>query len=387
MRRSASLQFLFAVTFLCQMLVGVVGIAVPIYADRLGASQFLIGLIGAAGGLTYSFMPLVAGVLCDKFSRKAFVSASLILFGVSCLLYSFFDSPIAFAFIRSLEWLSIAVFWPALEALLADSADTRLEETLRRFNVSWGSAMAIGPMVGGVLISGLSVKTPFLISSSILLVLGVLSVAIVAEPPRKSKGKGVSETRGTTVSRSSIVVGLASIFLFSSITGILLTLFPSYATDLGIQPFEIGLTAFAFGAARAFTFYQAYEIKAKLGGIAMFLLGSSTLALASLLTCKSTSVPMLTICFLVFGFGAGVSYAASISLILGIWSSSRGYAAGIFESLIGLGYFAGPLIGGFVSEYAPIAPFIYGFFLSLTVFFIQLLFNGKRSTSQAPSSR
>jgi len=60
------------------MLAGVVGIAVPIYAKLQGASHFLVGLIGAAGGSIYSFMPFVSGRLSDRLNRKAFISGSLI---------------------------------------------------------------------------------------------------------------------------------------------------------------------------------------------------------------------------------------------------------------------------------------------------------------------
>ncbi|MFQ6095261.1 MAG: hypothetical protein ACE5NN_03875, partial [Candidatus Bathyarchaeia archaeon] len=103
--------------------------------------------------------------------------------------------------------------------------------------------------------------------------------------------------------------------------------------------------------------------------------GSLTLAVASFLVASSYTTPAFTACFLIFGFGTGISYAASISHILGRWGFSRGYAAGLFESLIGTGYFLGPLIGGAISEYALDAPYMYGCLLSLAVFAFQLVLN------------
>lgn len=378
-RKATSLRFLFVATFISQMLTGVVGIAVPIYANRLGASPLLVGLIGSAGGLIYSFMPLVSGILCDRLNRKAFVSASLISYGISCLLYSLIEEPATLALAKVLEYLSIAAFWPAMEALIADSGKGGLEETLKRFNVSWGSAMVIGPIVGGSLISGWSIKAPFLFSAALLLSFGLLSFLMIAEPPRGTEKKRlpVTDLEANSPVQGSTVTSLASILLFSSIGGIVLALFPSYATDLGILPFEIGVITFMSGAARTFTFYQANRIEARLGKLGMLLLGSLTLAVASVLAFSSTSILVFMLCFLIFGFGSGVSYAASISFILRRWGSSRGYAAGVFESLIGIGYFTGPLIGGIVSEYAPNAPYMYGFALSLVVFFVQLLLREK----------
>jgi len=127
-----SLNFLFLVAFVCQMLAGIVGIAVPIYANLLGASPLLIGLIGSAGGLIYSFMPLISGILCDKMRRNLFISASFFSYGASCLLYSLVQNPLMFIPIKILEWVSIANFWPAVESLIADLTPERLEDALKK---------------------------------------------------------------------------------------------------------------------------------------------------------------------------------------------------------------------------------------------------------------
>lgn len=381
--RTISLWFLFVLAFVCQMLSGATGIAVPIYAKLQGASQFLVGLIGAVGGLVYSFMPFVSGKLCDRLNRKAFISSSLISYGLSCLLYGHTKEPFLLVFVKALEWSSIAAFWPAMEALIADSGDHQLEETLKRFNVSWGMAVVIGPLLGGALISIWSAKAPFYLSLVVSWFFGLLSLVVVAEPSRRhaTRTDETIESRDATENQGPILIVLSSIFLFSSIVGIILSLFPSHAVDLEISPFEIGLITFIFGVSRVVTFYQANRIEARLGKLRMFLLGTAVLAIGSLLTFYSSSVLLFMFCFLIFGFGAGVSYAASISYILRRWRSSRGYAAGVFESLIGLGYFAGPLMGGMVSEYAPNAPYLYGLVLSLLVFFIQLSLRGRGSTT------
>jgi MFS family permease len=111
----------------------------------------------------------------------------------------------------------------------------------------------------------------------------------------------------------------------------------------------------------------------------MFLLGTSFIGAASLLTAYSYNFPLYVLCFAIFGFGTGMSYAASIALVLGRWESSRGRAAGVFESMIGFGYFIGPLIGGVLSGFSDIAPYYFGFVLSVAVFLIQL-FSEKRKS-------
>jgi MFS family permease len=368
-------MFLFVISFICQMIVGAVSITVPIYADSLKASMLLAGLIGSAGGLVYSFLPFVAGILCDKIRRKFFIFASLTLYSCACLLYCLTEEASMLVFVRVLEWSSVALFWPAVEALLADSGELRLEETLRRFNISWGSAMVIGPVIGGSLITAWSMKAPFIFSLFLSAIFGLLSLFILEEPASKNKPEIHASTEPKNVEEKQypLVSGLASIFLFSSIVGIILTLFPAYASQLKISAFSIGWIVFGFGAARVVTFSQANRLEPKIGKTGMFLLGSSFLGAASLLTAFSNNFPLYVLCFTLFGIGAGLSYAASIALILGRWVTSRGRAAGVFESLIGFGYFVGPLIGGVVSKYSANAPYLYGFILSVPVFLVQIL--------------
>jgi DHA1 family multidrug resistance protein-like MFS transporter len=378
-RQKASLKFLFLVSFTCQMITGAVSITVPIYANFLGASTLLVGIIGSAGGLIYSFLPFVSGKLCDRLNRKAMVSASLILYGCACLFYNFVDEASLLVYVRILEWTSVAIFWPATETLIADSGDMRLEDALTRFNISWGLAMVVGPVIGGQLISGLSIKAPFIFSAIIAFTFGVLSFIIINEESNVSSldsEKKITQ-KEPLKTHYSLLPGLASIFLFSSIGGILFSIFPAYATDLGIPAFEIGWITFASSATRVLAFHQANRVEEKLGKKGMFLSGSLFLGLAVFLTAGSKTFPLFMLCFAFFGVGAGLSYAASISLILGRWESSRGHGAGIFESLIGVGYFAGPLVGGIVSQYAANAPYLYGIVLSVVVFCIQLLFKPK----------
>jgi len=373
--KKGSLTFLFVVSFTCQMMAGAVTVTVPIYAASLKASPLLVGIIGSAGGLVYSFLPFVAGTLCDRMRRKVFVFTALALYGCSCIMYSFAEDVSMLVFAKILEWSSVAIFWPAVEALLADSREFKLEETIRRFNLSWGSAMVIGPVVGGFLITVWFIKAPFIFSLFSSVLFGALSVIILKEPPRNREPMISVEAKPKKAKNINypLVSGLASIFLFSSVDGIILTLFPAYASQLEISAFNIGLIVFAFGLARVATFSQSNRLESKIGKTGMFLLSSLIFGAASLLIAFSTTFPLFAFCFALFGVGAVLSYAASITLILGRWETSRGRAAGIFESLGGFGYFAGPLIGGIVAEYSITAPYLFGFFLSMAVFFVQLL--------------
>jgi len=357
------------------MMMGATTIAVPIFAESLNASPLIVGVIGSAGGIIYSFLPFVAGTLCDRMRRKVFVVAALALYGCSCVIYNLAEDAPMLVFAKVIEWSSVAIFWPAVEALLADSSESRLEETLKRFNLSWGSAMVIGPLVGGFLITVWYIKAPFIFSMFTSILFGALSVILLKEPAIKHDPATSAEAKQKKAKegRYLLASGLASIFLFCSIDGIILTIFPAYASQLGISAFNIGLIMFAFGAARVVAFSQSNKAELKIGKTGMFLLSSLIFGAASLLIAFSTTLLLFMLCCVLFGVGSALAYAASITLILARGEASRGRAAGTFESLIGIGYFAGPLIGGVVAEHLITAPYLFGFFLSMAVFFVQLL--------------
>lgn len=373
--RRVTLVFLLISSFLVQMLVGVVGIAVPIYAYDMGASQLILGVIGAAGGLTYSFMPVISGFLSDKFRRKTFIIMSTSLYGLSCALYALAVSPHMLIPVKALEWVSVSLFWPSIEALLVEVGGEEIEDTLKKFNLSWGSAAVIGPIIGGSLISflGIGARMPFLISSAIAFTLSIITVIVVREKPKEGTLKVREIYAPVEGEVKSTLTAIISILLFSSLMGIVLNLFPAYATDLGIPAHEVGLILLANGLFRLVAFLEAYKIKAAIGEARIFLAGSLTLALASALTAVSYTTLMFSISLSMVGFGAGILYAASIARILRRWGSTKGYAAGIFESLIGVGYFLGSLAGGFAAEYSPNMPYITWFLVSLAVSLLQTL--------------
>jgi len=387
MKASEHINFLLISSFLMQMLIGIVGISVPIYAADMDVTPLLLGVIGATGGLIYSFMPFVSGSLSDRFRRKIFISASTLLYGLSCIFYALAENPYMFIPIKALEWISVALFWPSIEALLTEAGGSELKGILRKFNLSWGSAMIVGPMIGGSLISalGIGIRVPFLLSSIISFTLSFLSIVMIWEPSI-NKGAYGNEISKRSLSKikdkddvNLIFMSVVSILLFASVGGIVISLFPAYAAELGIPAYEIGLIILVNGLFRLTAFFGAYKIERRIGKAYVFLAGSLTLSLASALIVVSSTTPAFSISLSLLGFGTGILYAASIEVILKSWGSAKGYAAGIFESLIGAGYFLGPLAGGFVAEYFQSAPYILCSLISLAVSLLQTLYRmGKK---------
>lgn len=363
-----SLKCILSSVFLMQMIMGIVSITIPIYAASMGASQLLLGVIGAAGGLIYSFMPLAMGVVSDRIKRKTPIIGSMLLYGILCLTYILVNEPIMLVPLKAIELFAIAMFWPSVEALLVEVDNRTVEETLRKFNLSWSSAAVIGPIIGGAFISLYGAKSSFILSSAISLTLAMVASIFVTEPIKSGGRQKLVQPRPRGASSSQIVMAVAAILLFSTILGIIFNLFPAHAVLLGIPAYEAGIAIFINGLARFITFSEAYRIESRIGKNKMFIAGSTAMACASAIAMISYTTFMFSVAFAIYGFGAGILYAASISLIMKWADHAKGYGAGLFESLIGAGYLIGSLSGGAVAEYIALnAPYMLGLILSVAV--------------------
>jgi len=369
-----SLNILYAASWTVQACMGLIGIAIPIYAYLLGAPPFFLGLIGAAGGITYSIMPIIFGKFSDRLARKRAVLTSMAFYALACILYILSQDFVTLIFIRLIDAASQVLFWPIVEAMIAEGVGKgTLEKALSKFNVSWGSAMPVSPLIGGLLMSLFNnVKVPIYASlmGVILTFPMILSVHSTSVNPKAGASPEVLRAK----SHSSVLVALISAFSFGFVTGIIFAFFPAFGTYLGMQPFEIGAVLFTLGLFKTLIFSQATRIEAKFKTGPVFLLGSALAASSLIIIALGSTTTVFLLSLAVLGLGTGLGYSESIFLTLREAGSSRGFAAGAFESFIGLGYFLGPLMGGLTSEASLRTPYMLGALVSITVFFAQFLF-------------
>ena len=79
------LLFLYISIFVISLSIGMFSPLVPLYAQRLGASYFDLGIIGVAWSVPYIILPAIIGALADKVGRRAFF---LVGMAGCCLLYT-----------------------------------------------------------------------------------------------------------------------------------------------------------------------------------------------------------------------------------------------------------------------------------------------------------
>ncbi len=158
---------------------------------------------------------------------------------------------------------------------------------------------------------------------------------------------------------------LSGFFAYAALSCVI-PIIPSYASSLGASTFLSAIAAgvFALFPAIAMT---PFGMLSEVYGRRRFLIGGAlTSVIASLLYLQSNTAELLVFSRMLHGLGSSLYIPSLNALIADISDESRrGEAMGRLQTALMLGFFAGPLAGGFVSD-------LYGF---KAAFLLALLFS------------
>src|ERR1700733_847560 len=169
-------------TFMLLLDVTIVNVALPDIQQALHSSFSGLQWVIDAYALTLAAFLLTAGSLADMYGRRLLYLIGLVVFTCASALCGFAVSTLMLQLSRALQGVGGAIMFAVSLALLADSF--RGKDRGIAFGV-WGAitglAVAIGPLLGGVLTSGLSWRWIFFVNLPIGVVAVVISVLRVSE--------------------------------------------------------------------------------------------------------------------------------------------------------------------------------------------------------------
>ena len=366
----------YALSFVYSMLFGLLVPVLPMIAFQMGASQLELGVIGGASPLTYVPLALLSGRLSDRIGRKRLIVVSSVTFSLACLLYAVSSTPLHLMGVRLIEGVSFSLLWPALEALLVDSANVSGDKLVSNFGVLWSSGSVMGGVLASLVLATKQYSSIFIPSAALGLMTCVASLTMISEQRvGRSSHDGIKS--GEKASPRKMMATWALAGLYSFCQGTVFALYPPYAELRGLAGGLTGLAISSILAGRTLTFYLYRFIRATPKTLA--LAGSLSAAIFLLLFSISTQPLLVLSAGFAFGVGLGLCYCVSIKGALEASSSSRGMYAGLFEGSIGLGYLIGPAIGGVAAEFVLEGPYVISSMVALSVSVLLVRgFNEKR---------
>jgi len=183
-RRWWTLGAVCVATFMLLLDVTIVNVALPDIQKDLGSSFQDLQWVVDAYALTLAAFLLTAGSLADRLGRRRIFVGGLLLFTIASLLCGLSHSPTALNLSRALQGVGGAAMFATSLALLAAAFTGRERGTaLGIWGATTGASVAVGPLVGGVLVEHVSWQSIFYVN----LPIGLAAIAVTLRMVSESK--------------------------------------------------------------------------------------------------------------------------------------------------------------------------------------------------------
>jgi MFS family permease len=329
----------------------------PRFAEEMGTTPELLGIIVAASTVTGIFFKLPAGALSDVFGKKRIMAIGGLFFAFPPFLYPLVDDATTLLWLRFLHGFATAIFSPVAAAYVAGLAAERRGMRLGWVASANDAGALLGPMIGGfILFFTASFDATFLIVGG----LGVVTlVVILLLPPDRapadardehgSRWIGFRQGLGEVLSSPAIVVASGAEAAMYLGFGAFLGFLPVYAAAARLDDARITvvlgaqlLTALAAKPAAGWLSDHAGRKPVIVAGL--------LIAAASLpLIFRAGSFQSLLVFAPLLGIGVGAVTPVTNALVADLVRDRRlGAAMGVFGTIWDIGESAGPILAGFL---------------------------------------
>jgi len=181
-RRWWTLGAVCVATFMLLLDVTIVNVALPDIQEDLKSSFQDLQWVVDAYALTLAAFLLTAGALADRLGRRRIFIGGLGLFTLASLLCGLSTSPTTLNLARALQGVGGAAMFATSLALLAAAFQGRERGTaLGIWGATTGASVAVGPLVGGVLVEHVSWQSIFYVNIPIGLAAIAVTLRMVSE--------------------------------------------------------------------------------------------------------------------------------------------------------------------------------------------------------------
>ncbi|HJX23141.1 MAG TPA: MFS transporter [Candidatus Bathyarchaeia archaeon] len=366
--------------------LGLYGNFVPIFAEKLGASYLDLGIIGTVFSLPYIILPALVGLLSDRVDRRPLYLGGVIGCAITPFLFIYASNVIDIILIRAFNGVAYAFMWPCIEALVADltNAEERTK-AMGKYSFSWAAGFLLGPFIGALMMTVTNDNYPFLYLNGFFIALLATSVAFYGLHGYRRIDHQESFGEDSRPFRPSALLSvLLPVLGYSLSLGLQTSIFPAYASNLGLSVSTIGILFAIFGVVRVSTFLFAHRI-AKIGNRRSFALALMTQIFALLLIAFMRNFLALLLFNILFGFAMGILSPLTLTLASKAAPNGKvGLAIGLTEATFGLGMTLGPFIGGIAAQLvSPEMPYIVIAVITFAILALTLSANSTGGTNQS----
>ncbi len=364
-RRSAALAVLLLCVFTASVDVTIVNVALPSMGVAFRAGTSTLQWVVDAYNIVLAGLLLLGAGIADRLGRKRVYLTGYAVFGVGCLVAAFASSTQSLIAARAVTGVGAAlVLAPSLAILGTIYPPEQRSRAIALWAMVGGAGIAVGPVVGGVLLSEFWWGSVFLVNVPVVMIGVVLGARLLPESRRPDNGRldplgavlsvaglGVAlfgviegpsrgwsapvvlisliggsavlgafgwwESRSThpmfdvsVLSRRAVRLGAAVLVLTYICFTSMLFLVPQYLQSVeGHSVIEVGLLLVPFAVAFAVTSSQVPRSMERVGEPRLLMIGSAQLAVAVGLLAVASQLggtPAVLIATALMGVGIGL---------------------------------------------------------------------------------
>jgi EmrB/QacA subfamily drug resistance transporter len=218
----------------------VLGVALPSIQNSFHADMTELGWFLNAYTLTFAVFLIPASLLGERFGRKRMFILGLLLFTVGSVLSALSDSALSLSFARAVQGIGGSFIMPISLTLIYSvfSVEKRAAAIGLWSGVS-GLGLAIGPLVGGLVIEGFPWQMIFWLNIPV----GIVAILF--------SSLWITESHGTAKRFDVFSVGLLGIGLFGIVYGLVMGNTEGWGSTSVIAPIAGGLVLLLLFARRA----------------------------------------------------------------------------------------------------------------------------------------
>jgi len=342
---------------------GIVDPFFPIYAVSAGATGFHIALIFSAYAVAKMLMSPFSGWWSDHRGRRGLIIAGLCTCLAVSLCYLLISGPLALIALRMMQGIGAALVRPVALAFIGDIAPAKREaRTMGTFDISYFSAQAVGPMIGGVVKDVAGFPGVFL-SLAVLCFLSLLAAIfmVMGAPAPRPVPRTRPHPGGIKIGR--MLIGLSGFIFTRSFSIVLFAVFiPIFMYDrLKLTGLEMGIIMGAGTVVTALLLRPMGSMSDKLNRRWMVIFGGSMTALLTFCLPLAQSFGHLLALSVAIGTFRVVSLPASSALLVQEGNHyGMGLAMGVFNGALNFGTVLAPLAGGFALGFWGIETIFHG---------------------------
>jgi MFS family permease len=331
--------------------VTIISPVLPRYAEELGASIPMIGVLVGSFAVARVFLSLPAGIFGDRIGNKTTMSLGLVIIIIASVIAYLAFNYYVLLLARIFEGIGSAFYATMSTSYLAKN--TKIEHRGRFMGIFVGALLlghVSGPGIGGLVAINFGNAAPFLFYAIITSVGLLIHVRLI------TKDKGVpkeelaqrdirAEIKKLFSNRSFIIVNLGTLAAFFARGGIIATIFPIMADkNFGLDVGMIGLILVGVAITSLATMIPAGLVADRYGRKLPFTVSMILGGISALFIPLAEDVIGLSIAMLVFGLSLGLSgpmaaWAADLSD-----PKMMGTAMGVYRTIGDAGFILGPVI-------------------------------------------